>query len=206
MTRRMRGESMIGLLVGLTVGLLVLSGGIALWASTLKAQRTALQESRLHDYLRSAMDWMVQDIRRAQYMNAAWSTRITPNCSDEFCGTAEDFSVSANQIEFSWDRNDNGKKDNKECTGFQLKSYELKTKTACAPAVWSGAITDVGSVKVTRLQFTSHCRLVEGSLMRHIDIEISATLPNDPLTIATHKQSITLHNAIPATTLPADCT
>ena len=205
MMQRIRGESMISLLIGLAMGLLVISGGIHLWMTTLQSQRTVLQESHLEQDLRSAMDWMVQDIRRAQYMNAAWRTRIMSTCNDDFCGATEDFSVSANQIEFSWDRNDNGSKDNNECTGFQLKSYELRTKTACSPAVWS-AITDAGSIKVTALQFTPHCSWVKGTLLRHLIVQITAALPNDPNTLVTQKQSITLHNAMPATALASDCT
>jgi len=204
MMQRIRGESMISLLIGLAMGLLVISGGIHLWMTTLKSQRTALQESHLAQDLRTAMAWMVQDIRRAQYMNGAWRTRTMSTCNDDFCGTAEDFSVSANQIEFSWDRNDNGSKDNNECTGFQLKSYELRTKTACSPAVWS-AITDAGSIKVMALQFTSHCSWLQGTLFRHITVQLTAALPNDPSTLLTQKQSITLHNASPAAALAGDC-
>ena len=204
MILRMRGESMISLLIGLIVGLFVLNGGIHLWMNTLKSQRTVLQENHLQQDLRAALDWMAQDIRRAQYINGAWRTRITPTCNDEFCGQAEDFSVSANQIEFSWDRNDNGSKDNNECTGFQLKSYELRAKTSCNPVVWS-AITDAASIRVTALQFTLHCRWVNGSLLRHMDIQMTVALPNDPLTTVTHKQNIALQNAVPATALTGDC-
>jgi Tfp pilus assembly protein PilW len=206
MKLNMRGESMVSLLVGLAVGLLVLTGGVTLWINTLKSQRIALQINHLNQDLRSAMDWMAQDIRRAQYVNAAWRSRISPNCNDDFCGAAEDFSVSANQIEFSWDRNDNGIKDNKECTGFLLKSSELKVKTSCAPAVWSSAITDAGSIKITALQFTLRCSAVAGTLMRHIDLQMTAALPNDPLTTVTHQQSVALRNALPVTNIPGECT
>jgi type IV pilus assembly protein PilW len=205
MTRRASGESMVSLLMGLAMGLLVISGGIHWWMTALQTQRTALQESRLAQDLRVAMDWMVQDIRRAQYVNAAWRTRINATCNDAFCGAAEDFRVSANQIEFSWDRDDNGQKKNNECTGFQLKSFELIVKTSCGPVVWT-AITDAGNIKVTALQFTSHCSWLQGTLLRHITVQITAALPNDPNTAMTQKQSIALHNAMPASTLAADCT
>jgi type IV pilus assembly protein PilW len=204
MKRRMRGESMVSLLIGLAVGLLVISGGIHLWMTSLQSQRTALQASQLAQDLRVAMDWIVQDIRRAQYVNAAWRTRINSTCNDAFCGAAEDFRVSANQIEFSWDRDDDGKKKNNECAGFQLKSFELIAKTACGPVVWT-AITDAGNIKVTALQFTSHCSWVQGTLLRHITIQITGALPSDPKIIVNQKQSIALHNAAPATALASDC-
>jgi type IV pilus assembly protein PilW len=199
-----RGESMVSLLVGLAIGLLVLAGAVNVWINTLQGQRAVLQDSHLQQDLRSATALMAQEIRKAHYTNAAWRSRTSAQCADQFCGGADDFTVSKTQIEFSWDRDDDGLKDNNECTGFQLKSNELRAKTACSPAVWT-AITDAGSIKVTTLQFTSHCHLHQGSLRRQIDVLITASLPNDASTVFTHTQSIALLNPIPATSLPADC-
>mgnify|MGYP000101849991 CR=1 FL=1 len=199
-----RGESMVSVLVGLAIGLLVLAGGVNVWVNTLQGQRAVLKDSHLQQDLRSAMALMSQEIRKAHYINAAWRSRTSAQCADEFCGSAEDFTVSKSQIEFSWDRDDDGLKDNNECTGFQLKSYELRAKTACNPAVWT-SITDAGSIKITALQFNSYCQLVQGSLRRQIDILVTATLPNDASTRFTHTQSIALLNPIPAVNLTPDC-
>ena len=202
--QRMRGESLIGLLIGLALGLGVLAGGISLWMVTLKAQRNALQESRMHQDLRAAMDWMAQEIRQAQYVRNAWKARTASDCSDAFCGAPEDFSVSENQIEFSWDRDNNGLKDNNECNGFQLRTWELRTKTSCTSGQWQ-VVTNAEHVKITSLKFTPHCTWLSGSLLRHIDIQLTAALPNDPLTTVTHQQSVQLRNAQPASAWPASC-
>jgi len=199
-----RGESMVSVLVGLAIGLLVLAGAVNVWINTLQGQRAVLKDSHLQQDLRSATALMAQEIRKAHYINAAWRRRTSAQCADEFCGDAEDFTASKTQIEFSWDRDDDGVKDNNECKGFQLRSSELRAKTACSPTVWT-AITDVGSIKITALQFNSHCELVQGSLRRQIDILITATLPNDVSTSFTHTQSIALLNPIPATSLAPDC-
>ncbi len=202
--QRMQGETLIGLLLGIAIGLGVLTGGIGLWMVTLKAQRNALQLSRMHQDLRAALDWMAQEIRQAQYVHNAWATRKTADCRDAFCGAAEDFSVSDNQIEFSWDRDDDGTKDNKECNGFQLRAFELRTKTACASGEWQ-VFTNAEHVKVMSLKFTPHCTWVNGSLLRHINIELSASLPSDPLTTVTHQQSVQLRNAQPAAAWSGRC-
>lgn len=193
----MCGDSLIGLLIGLAAGLGVLTGGISLWMVTLKAQRNAMQESRMHQDLRAAMDWMAQELRQAQYLHQAWKFRTLTDCKDAFCGTAEDFTVSDNQIEFSWDRNDDGDKDNNECNGFQLRSSELRTKTSCSTGQWQ-VVTNAEHVKITALKFTPRCTWVDGTLLRHIDIELTAALPNDPWMQVTHQQSVHLRNALPA--------
>ncbi len=192
-----RGDSLIGLLIGLAVGLGVLTGGISLWMVTLKAQRSAMDESRMHQDLRAAMDWMAQEIRQAQYLHQAWKFRTGTDCNDAFCGAPEDFTLSDNQIEFSWDRNDDGDKDNNECNGFLLRAYELRTKTSCATGQWQ-VVTNAEHVKVTSLKFTPRCAWVDGTVQRHIDIQLTASLPNDPLTLVTHQQSVNLRNALPA--------
>lgn len=202
--RRMRGESLIGLLIGLALGLGVLTGGISLWMITLKAQRSALQESRMHQDLRAAMDWMAQEIRQAQYVRNAWALRTTTDCNDAFCGAPEDFSVKDSQIEFSWDRDDDGTKDNNECNGFQLRDFELRTKTSCASGQWQ-VVTNAEHIKITSLKFTPRCAWANGSLLRHLDIQLTAALPNDPLTTVTHQQSVQLRNAQPAAAWPVSC-
>ena len=203
--RRVRGESLIALLVGLALGLGVLTGGIHLWMVTLKAQRSALQETHLHQDLHAALDWMAQELRNAQYLNPAWQMRTTADCKDAFCGLPEDFSISDSQIEFSWDRNDNGVKDTTECSGFQLRANELRIKTNCTSGQWQ-VITHLQNVQVKALAFTPHCSWLNGSLQRHIDIQLSAVLPNEPQTTVSHQQSVYLRNALPVSSVAAATT
>ncbi len=198
--RRVRGESLIALLVGLALGLGVLTGCIHLWMVTLKAQRSALQETHLHQDLHAALDWMAQELRHAQYLNPAWQKRTATDCNDAFCGLPEDFSVSDSQIEFSWDRNDNGVKDTTECSGFQLREGQLRIKTNCTSGQWQ-VISHAQNVKVSVLQFTPHCAWANGSLQRYIDIQLSAALPSEPTNTITHQVSVYLRNAQPVSTL-----
>jgi prepilin peptidase dependent protein B len=65
--RRQKGVSLIELLIGITVGLIILAGALALFSSMLKSSKTNLAMTNLDQELRAAMDIMVRNIRRAGY-------------------------------------------------------------------------------------------------------------------------------------------
>ena len=60
-------------MVGLTIGLLVVAGAMALFAQQLMATRRTLLEARLNQHLRAAADLIVRDLRRASF----WRDAIT---------------------------------------------------------------------------------------------------------------------------------
>ena len=129
-SRPERGETLTGLLVGLSVGLVVLAAGSALLASQLRAHRAALQDSHWHTDVRSAMDWMARELRKAQYTANAWTSRSPFACTDAFCDGPEDFGIDGDEIHFSHDRNHDGQQDHNECMGFRLSGTALHVKRA----------------------------------------------------------------------------
>lgn len=64
---RQAGLSLVELMVGLTVGLLVILAALALYASVAAGARDTLGSARLTSELRAAMDVMTADIRRAGF-------------------------------------------------------------------------------------------------------------------------------------------
>jgi len=62
-----KGETLMGLMVGLSVGLLVLAGGTGLLTHQLRGHRMAWQDIHLNHELRVAADWMGRELRKAQY-------------------------------------------------------------------------------------------------------------------------------------------
>lgn len=60
-----RGVTLIELLVGLAVGAIVILAVIAAWGLSVRSAAYALESARLNNDLRSAMQIMVQDLRRA---------------------------------------------------------------------------------------------------------------------------------------------
>jgi type II secretory pathway component PulJ len=157
----------------------------------------ALQDSHLHQDLRSAMDWMARELRQAHYAANAWQTRAPTRCDDAFCAGTDDFSIDGSRIAFSLDRNHNGLKDNNECLGFRVVKGALQARTACKPEVWS-ALTDTASLQITQLNWQVHCTQTRGWLQPSVALAITAQWPVDASRQVSLKQTVHLRNAVPA--------
>jgi type II secretory pathway component PulJ len=203
-THRQSGETLVGLVVGLGLGLLVLAAGTQMLAHQLRGHRWQLQDSHVHHDLRAAMSSITQQLRQAQATEDAWKLRTSAPCPDAFCDGAEDFSISDDRINFSIDRNRNGLQDNNECLGFRLSNGELKARTSCEPEVWT-SLTDVGSLKITQLQWQVTCAAQGRLWQRWITVRLTAQWPGDASRQWQASQTITLRNALPALQAPAYC-
>lgn len=69
--RSQRGISLTELMIGITVGLIVLSGSLALFSGHLRSNTTLLTTTRLNNELRGALDLIARDVRRASYWGDA---------------------------------------------------------------------------------------------------------------------------------------
>jgi type II secretory pathway component PulJ len=201
--QRERGETLTGLLVGLSVGLVVLAAGSAMLAHHLRGHRMALQDSHLHHDLRSAMDWMARELRKAQYSAKAWETRSPSACDDAFCEGLEDFSIEKDWIDFSYDRNHNGSKDNDECMGFRVIDQRLMVKRSCVTnGAWKStgdwqAVTDQASLEITALSWQLHCELRQGWLHRSVLMTLTAQWSGDASRQLSLSQTVHLRNDLP---------
>jgi type II secretory pathway component PulJ len=191
------GETLMGLLVGLAVGLGVLAGGSVLLANQLRGHRMALQDSHLQHDLRSAMDWISRELGQAHYNARAWETRSPLRCQDDFCSSSDDFRIEGSRIHFSLDRNHNGQKDNNECLGFRLVKGALQARTACKPEVWT-ALTDAASVHFTQLDWQVQCTSAQGWLHRSATFSMTAQWPSDTRRQISLQRTVHLRNAVPA--------
>lgn len=68
---RQLGVTLIGLMIGVAVGILVLATTLALYLMIAKGARENIQQARLNQELRAALEVMQQDIRRAGYWDFA---------------------------------------------------------------------------------------------------------------------------------------
>lgn len=64
---RQSGVTLTGIMVGLAVGSLILSGALSVYLMIARGARDNIRQARLEQELRAAMDVMQQDIRRAGY-------------------------------------------------------------------------------------------------------------------------------------------
>ncbi len=190
------GETLVGLLVGMALGLLVVTAGAHMLAQLLRGHHAALQDSHLQQDLHFAMDLMVREIQNAQYVANAWKSRSPGLCSDPFCGVA-DFQLADNLIAFSVDRNDNGEQDNNECMGFRAQEGVLSLRTGCQSGGWQ-PLTDRTSVLVTGLKAHLNCTKVAGWLLRQLDLQLEAQWPNQPTHTLQLQRTVALRNPVPA--------
>lgn len=202
---RQRGETLIGLLVGLSVGFVVLAAGSALLANHLRGHRMALQDSHLHHDLRSAVDWMSRELRKAQYSAKAWETRSPTSCSDEFCQDEQDFSIEGDWIDFSYDRNHNGLREDNECMGFRLSGKVLQAKRSCGTRGDWLSLTDSANLEITALSWQLRCEARQGWLHRSVDMALTAQWPKDGSRSIALQQTVHLRNDLPAGVLGRYC-
>jgi prepilin peptidase dependent protein B len=152
-----RGLSMIELMVGLTLGMLVVVGGISLFVNNAVTSRQLNQETRINQDLRAAVDLIARDLRRAGYWGdslrgtvatSATSSTTTPN-------PYRAITTGTNQIEynFSRDTTEDDTLGNNEQFGFRLNAGAVEMKTDSTPT-WR-AVTDAATLNVTSFTIAS---------------------------------------------------
>lgn len=200
-----RGETLMGLLVGMAVGLLVLAAGSQMLAQQLRGHRLNLQGSHLQHDLRSALDWMSRELRQAQYSAQAWQTRSPRTCDDPFCDGLEDFSIEGDWIDFSHDRNHDGDQDDDECMGFRISNQVLMARRSCSGTGGWLPITDSASLQVNALNWQLLCELRQGWLHRSVRITLTGLWPGDAARPISLSQVVHLRNDLPGSTQAIYC-
>lgn len=127
-----RGFSLTELLISLAVGIVVVTGVIAIYASSVQSNVSTLNTIRLNQELRAAMDIMTRDIRRAGFrgntvLAAAAGVQVANTTANEFTTPINDLEVGSiapgvnNCIAYSYDFNNNsaGGLDNADRRGFR---------------------------------------------------------------------------------------
>ncbi len=169
---------MIHLLVGMAMGLSVLSAAV-FWVNFQWAHdRLILKRTAAQQETRALMDTLVHDIRRANFQSSA----------------IEDFSVSSQQIVFSIDRNENGLKENNECSGFRFQANQIQTKTSCQPAVWT-TLTQPKQLEILGLELSLQCRPSLQNNETYLLIEIRSQTPSEKMPI-TWRRGVRLRNSV----------
>ena len=186
---------MVNLLMGMAMGLSVLSAAVFWVHFQWTHDRQILERSHGQQETRALMDTLVQEIRRANFHSIA----ITPTspqdplCPIQFCGTLEDFYVTPQQILFSIDRNENGLKENNECSGFRLNSNQIQTKTSCQPVVWT-SLTQPKHLDILALELRLLCNQTSPILGELLMIEIRSQISTEKIPL-TWRRGVRLRNS-----------
>jgi type II secretory pathway component PulJ len=186
---------MVNLLVGLAMGLSVLSAAVFWVHFQWTHDRKILDRSHAQQETRALMDTLVQDIRRANFHSVviAPTSPQNPLCPIQFCGTLEDFYLTPQQILFSIDRNENGLKENNECSGFRLNGNQIQTKTSCQPVVWT-SLTQPKHLEILTLELRLQCNQTSTILGELLLIEIRSQISNEKIPV-TWRRGVRLRNS-----------
>ena len=160
------GLSMIELMISIAIGLIVVSGVIGMFVSTVTSNANNLKMTRLNQDLRAVMDIVTRDIRRAGYWGGVTTGAVTalgvPGNINPFrvITAAANIAGTANScITFSYDYSGNGALDDgsgaapnnvDERYGFRVNNKAVEVRNggaACNAAGWQG-ITDESAVDI----------------------------------------------------------
>lgn len=128
--RHQTGLTLIELLIGMLVGLIVVAGGINVFATSVRGQSENIKLTRLNQDMRAMMDIMVRDIRRAGFVtddpanNAALQNN--PFFDDLTTGATTDIAIydSGSCIVYAYNRNNDNPPvvNDEERFGFRLNN------------------------------------------------------------------------------------
>jgi prepilin peptidase dependent protein B len=170
------GFSLVEMMIAIVVGLVVVGGVIGVFASAVKSHTDNLRMTRLNQELRTTMNLMTRELRRAGFWGGAKTGVVVPDPAGGILRTLNTpgqlvtgnlFASSpppiapdtSDCITFSYDEDNNGLSATTESRGFQLDrdsgAVESGTNTGggCGTGTWT-AITDPNAVEITGLAFS----------------------------------------------------
>lgn len=194
--RRQNGESLTGLLLGMTLALLVIAAGVRMLGLQWQHQRHILQASQQQQDLQAALDLMALELMQAQQVDPAWQLRTEAPCADALCSGDGALRLGLRQIEWASDRNRNGQRENNECSGFRVQGGKLQHKTACQPVVWTD-LSDTATLVVTDLAVALDCQRHGLRAVRRVRLTLSAYPAGQAEAALQLQQMVQLRNDLP---------
>lgn len=209
-----RGLSLVELMVGVAVGLFLVSGVLAISASNLDKSRRMLADVRFNQDLRAALDLVTRDLRRAGF----WGNAITgTQAIGATSATAQNpYAASSGSTEagfsyrFSRDATENDSMDASEQFGFRVLDGVLQMRSDAdgwrdvtdtkVLSVADGGLAITPSETVLPLGHlcprpcnagTPNCPTVT---VRSYAVTLSATSAADPATVRQLRTSVRLRN------------
>lgn len=211
---RQRGASLVELLVGLALGLFVVSSALGLLTSHLQENRALVAEARLMHELNHAADRMTRELRRAGYWGDASAALWEPDAvrrTNPYLGLSPSADeASSASFGYSRDGSENHAIDDNEQFGYRLRSGNLEVRLGSS---WQ-TLTDPATLVVTAFSVTP--RVLEEPLerlcarpcptdpaaaecpprlqVRRLDFEISGRSTVDTRVVRSLQSSVRLRN------------
>lgn len=211
--KKQYGFTFTEMMVALAINAFLLSALIAIFAVNVNHYRRSLNQNRLNQQLQSAMDIMVNDIRRAGYSGTASNDVGLDQNTNPFVAAGVDISITGTDcILFAYDHDNNGALPaisntiDDERYGFRLDNQTLQSRPpgatfACnaASSNWEN-MTDPGFIQVTALTFTLTTTTItvgpntQGIAQRSVDISMTGRLSSDTTITKTLTQHVRIRN------------
>lgn len=171
------GFSLVELMIAIVIGLVVVGGVIGIFASAVKSHTDNLRMTRLNQELRTTMNLMTRELRRAGFWGGA-KTGAVPLAATEGIlntlpaaielGQPNPFAVvlpnaPVSCITYNYDEDRNGVLANTEQRGFRLNAGAVQSGTntgAGCGGTWVG-VTDPVAIEITALTFTPSIALLD---------------------------------------------
>lgn len=209
---KQRGYSLLELLIGLGVGVFLLAGGVLIYTHIMKSFYDLLNVIQLDQQLRSAMEVMVTEIRRAGYSaNSVNDINSGVNTNPFMASGADIISPSSTCILFTYDYDSSGLLPSLNATnydkrfGYRLTGNTLQARALtdsvfnCASGNWID-ITDTNLVNISNLTFTLTPTVitldngVSTLTMRNATISLTGSLINDASVTRTIVENVRVRN------------
>lgn len=155
--RHQLGLSIIELLVGVAIGLLILSGAVKLFTDNITSNRKLVLETRVNQDMRSAADLIARDLRRAGFWGNSTSGVVTTNsqptaATSPYSAVSPTSTTAATEVTYNYSQ---GTENNvldatNESFGFKLDSGVLKYLQGNN---WQ-AITDRDTLRISSFSVT----------------------------------------------------
>ncbi|MCZ8076947.1 MAG: prepilin-type N-terminal cleavage/methylation domain-containing protein [Paucibacter sp.] len=164
--RRQRGLSLIELMVGITVGMIVVAAASLMMTTQLKEHKLLVLETQLQQDLRAAGDLMLKDMRRAGFwampQNGVWAEgSFAAPASNPYANVSTTGDAQSGKLEYQYSRHfderdnsfaytnpEDSAVDTNERFGFKLDDGVLKIRLGTA---WQ-PLTDPATLTVTSFQ------------------------------------------------------
>lgn len=155
--RPARGMSLVELMVGITVGLLVVAAASFVAVNQLGDTRRLLLETQVQQDLRAASDLIARDLRRAEYWGGAEAGVWYTGGPNVVGNPYESIDAQAQEVTYAYSRDgkddppeDNVIDEDRERFGFKLQNASIRMRVGDA---WQ-ELTDSTVLKVTQFDVT----------------------------------------------------
>ena len=195
-TRKQSGFTLIELMIGMAVGLIVLSGALYLYLQIFRASQTTLASTQLNRELGILVDTMSGEIRRHGYF-------ATSGANPYQASSSAGISISGSCILYGYDVNADGVQNDNEFRGFKFDLQKLwfaRTATAaCDSATGWEEFSSTDSILVESLLFNlnidAHTTGSSTSYTRKVEMTVTAK-DHKGITSGTKSVSILIPNNV----------